>query len=107
MPELAPLAQSARTNRGQINPLLFMPIASDLDESRTLAAWAGKNKLDNFLILNDFPTARFFRFSRTKYSTIKISYDAVYLKSTNSIALSRPLNIKIILVFVLLSSGNQ
>lgn len=53
MPELAPLAQSARINRGQINPLLFMPIASDLDESRALAAWAAKNKLDNFLILND------------------------------------------------------
>ncbi len=53
MLEVAPLAQSARINRGQINSLLFMPIVSDLDESRALAAWAEKNKRNNFLILND------------------------------------------------------
>ncbi len=53
MPEVAPLAQSTRINRGNDNPLLFMPIASDQDESRALAHWAEMKKRNHFLILND------------------------------------------------------
>ncbi len=53
IPEVAPLAQSTRINREKNNPLLFMPIASDLDESRALAEWAEKNNRNGFLILND------------------------------------------------------
>ena len=53
MLEVAPLAQSDRINREQSNTLLFMPIASDLMESRALAEWAVKNERNNFLILND------------------------------------------------------
>lgn len=53
MPEVAPLAQSERINRENTNALLFMPIASDLDESRALAAWAQGGGRNNFLILND------------------------------------------------------
>ena len=53
LPEVAPLAQSERINRDRTNALLFMPIASDLAESRALAAWAEREKRNNFLILND------------------------------------------------------
>lgn len=51
--EIAPLAQSNRLNRGDVNPLLFMPVSADLTESRALAEWAVQNHRNRFLILND------------------------------------------------------
>lgn len=51
--EVAPVAQSERINAGEINQLLFMPVASDAAESRALAEWAVANGRDNFIIMND------------------------------------------------------
>ena len=51
--EVAPVAQSERINAGEVNHLLFMPIASDAAESLALAEWASSAGRDNFIILND------------------------------------------------------